>query len=99
MNHLSACLRCGAGRSSLPVILLLALLISGATVTGQSFSVSIEPSLLEIGEEATLTMQFESLSPQQAPDVSRLTDFSASYTGQSRNTQIINGQATSTISL
>lgn len=99
LNHLPASLRSGVGRLLLPPILVMTLLLSGGRLAAESFTVSIEPSLLETGEEATLTMQFENITPQAAPDVSRLADFVVSYTGQSSGAQFNNGQVTRTISL
>ena len=99
LNHLPECLRSVAGRSLLPVVLMMALLLSGRCLAAEGFSVTIEPTLLEVGEEATLTMQFENITPQAAPDVSHLADFSVSYTAQSSGTQIINGQVTRSITL
>ena len=99
LNHLPASLRSSAGRLLLPVILLVALLLTASGAAAQAFTVTIDRSVLEIGEEATLSMQFQNMTPQQAPDVSQIGGFSVSYSGQSGSTQVINNQVSRTTTL
>ena len=78
------------------LVLLTVALVHGAT-RGASFSVSLDRETMTLGEQATLSLKFEGVQPQDAPGLPQIAGLDFQYIGPSSAFSFINGQTTSSI--
>lgn len=76
-------------------------LVVGALLWGTAFAASFNASLdrhtMTLGEQATLSLKFEGVQPQDAPNIPNIPGLDIQYVGPSSSFSFINGQTTSSI--
>src|ERR1035437_7687938 len=76
--------------------LLVAALFNGAAFAA-SFTAALDRDTVTLGENATLSLKFEGVQPQDAPALPSVTGLQFQYVGPSSSFSFINGQTSSSI--
>src|ERR1035437_6139017 len=76
--------------------LLVAALLNGAAFAA-SFTAALDRDTVTLGENATLSLKFEGMQPQDAPALPSVTGLQFQYVGPSSSFSFINGQTSSSI--
>jgi len=69
------------------------------TLGAAQFLTALSPSTVTVGEEATLSLVFEGGAPASAPALPEIPGLQVQYVGQQSQYNIVNGQASSTVTL
>jgi hypothetical protein len=77
-------------------MLLLVALLPGAAGAA-SFTASLDRDSMMLGEQATLSLKFEGVQPQDAPGMPNIAGLQFQYVGPSSSFSFINGQTTSSV--
>ena len=80
---------------TLTMLLLVALLPGAAGAA--SFTASLDRDSMMLGEQATLSLKFEGVQPQDAPGMPNIAGLQFQYVGPSSSFSFINGQTTSSV--
>jgi hypothetical protein len=78
-------------------IFLIAVALAGSTARAASFAASLDRNTLTLGEQATLSLKFEGVQPEDAPKLPNIAGLQVQYVGPSSAFSFINGQTTSSI--
>ena len=76
--------------------LVAAALFNGAAMAA-AFTASLDRDTLTLGEQATLSLRFEGVQPQDAPSLPGIAGLKFQYVGPSSSFSFINGQTSSSI--
>jgi hypothetical protein len=77
-------------------LLVLAALLPGAAWAA-SFSATLDRDSMTLGEQATLSLKFDGVQPQDAPGIPNIPGLQFQYVGPSSSFSFINGQTSSSI--
>ena len=77
--------------------LLVAVALVHSAVWAASFTASLDRETMTLGEQATLSLKFEGVQPQDAPGIPRIAGLEFQYVGPSSSFSFINGQTTSSV--
>src|ERR1017187_6870513 len=75
----------------------LALALLPCALRAVSFTASLDRNSLTLGEQATLSLKFEGVQPQDAPGLPNIAGLQFQYVGPSSSFSFINGQTSSSI--
>ena len=78
------------------LVLVTAALAHGIALAG-SFSSSLDRDSMTLGEQATLSLKFDGVQPQDAPNMPNIPSLQFQYVGPSSSFSFINGQTSSSI--
>ncbi len=78
------------------LVLVAVALVHGAAWAA-SFTASLDRDTITLGEQATLSLKFEGVQPQDAPGLPRIAGLAFQYVGPSSSFSFINGQTTSSV--
>jgi len=78
-------------------LLLVAVALVNSAAWAASFSASLDRDTITLGEQATLSLKFEGVQPQDAPGLPRIAGLAFQYVGPSSSFSFINGQTTSSV--
>ncbi|HZI30934.1 MAG TPA: BatD family protein [Candidatus Binatia bacterium] len=76
--------------------MLVVVMMPGA-IGAASFTASLDRDTITLGEQATLSLKFEGVQPQAAPDLPSIPGLQFQYVGPSTSFSYINGQTTSSV--
>lgn len=76
------------------LVLVVVALVNGAAFAA-SFTASLDRDTMTLGEQATLSLKFEGVQPQDAPGIPNIPGLEIQYVGPSSSFSFINGQTTS----
>jgi hypothetical protein len=77
-------------------VLLASALLTSASLAA-SFTASLDRDTLTLGEQATLSLKFDGVQPQDAPGIPNIAGLQFQYVGPSSSFSFINGQTSSSI--
>jgi hypothetical protein len=77
-------------------LLVAAALVHGAALAA-SFTATLDRDSMMLGEQATLSLKFEGVQPQDAPGIPKIAGLDFQYIGPSSSFSFVNGQTTSSI--
>ena len=69
----------------------------GTLAGAASFTVSLDRDTITLGEQATLSLKFEGVQPQDAPGIPSIAGLQFQYVGPSSSFSFINGQTSSSV--
>ena len=78
------------------LVLVAVALASGAALAA-SFTSSLDRDTITLGEQATLSLKFEGVQPQDAPGIPNIAGLQFQYVGPSSSFSFINGQTSSSV--
>jgi len=78
-------------------ILLATVALLYGTAKGASFTASLDRDTMTLGEQATLSLKFEGVQPQDAPGIPGIAGLEFQYIGPASSFSVINGQVSSSI--
>jgi len=78
------------------MVLLLACLVAGRACAA-TFTASLDRDTITLGEQATLSLKFEGVQPQDAPGLPGISGLQFRYIGPSSSFSVINNQVNSSI--
>ena len=78
-------------------ILLATVALLYGTVRAASFTASLDRDTMTLGEQATLSLKFEGVQPQDAPGIPAIAGLEFQYIGPASSFSVINGQVSSSI--
>lgn len=78
------------------VVLVAAALVHGAAWAA-SFTAQLDRESMALGEQATLSLKFDDIQPQDAPAIPEVAGLEFQYVGPSSNFSFINGRTTSSV--
>ena len=78
-------------------ILLATVALLYGTAKGASFTASLDRDTMTLGEQATLSLKFEGVQPQDAPGIPAIAGLEFQYIGPASSFSVINGQVSSSI--
>jgi len=76
---------------------LMAMALTGLNATASGFTASLDRDTIALGEQATLSLKFDGVQPQDAPAVPDVAGLQFQYIGPSSSFSFINGQTSSSI--
>ena len=77
--------------------LWLAAMTFGSAVHAASFTASLDRDTVTLGDQATLSLKFDGIQPQDAPQIPAIPGLEVQYVGPSSAFSFINGQTSSSI--
>ena len=98
MNFCMASPRTGGWRGQMILPALVAVCLFWAfAAAATTFSTSLDPESINVGDNATLSLTFEGGGPQGTPTLPNIRGLHISYVGPSSQFSFVNGQTSSTI--
>jgi hypothetical protein len=79
------------------LMLLLAVALLARTASAASFTATLDREAITLGEQATLSLKFEGVQPQDAPAMPGIAGLQFQYVGPSSSFSVINNQVSSSI--
>jgi hypothetical protein len=79
------------------VILFFAVSLLISSGRAASFTASLDHDTITLGEQATLSLKFDGVQPQNAPSLPDVAGLQFQYVGPSSSFSFINGQTSSSI--
>ena len=79
------------------LMLMLVVVMMPGAIGAASFTASLDRDTITLGEQATLSLKFEGVQPQAAPDLPSIPGLQFQYVGPSTSFSYINGQTTSSV--
>jgi len=79
------------------LVVFVAVALVSSAAWAASFSASLDRDTITLGEQATLSLKFEGVQPQDAPSLPRISGLAFQYVGPSSSFSFINGQTTSSV--
>jgi len=78
-------------------LMLVAVALANGAVLAASFTSSLDRDTMTLGEQATLSLKFEGVQPQDAPAIPHIDGLQFQYVGPSSSFSFINGQTSSSV--